>query len=215
MTAPTPRAPDPARTPDGTAYGVPTAAGRAPGANGVRRPRRRPAVAGVAGGVGTTTVAAALGAADCGVFTGRAGRPVDVLVCRATGDSLVRAGRAAQRVVADGHARPVVAVTRPDPQGPSRPVNARMRLLEPHAAAVVVLPFVRRWRDVAEPLVDLRGLLDRPPTELPRPLRRYAAALHRLRAALDTTARPSTAARSAGRPTAAQSAYGRTPTCAP
>src|SRR4051794_14293582 len=151
----------------------------------LRRPPRRTSVAGVAGGVGTTTVATALDATDCGVFSGRPGRIVDVLVCLATGDSLVRAGRAAQQVVAGGMPRPVVAVTRPDPQGPSRPVSARLRLLEPHAAAVVVLPFVRRWREVVEPHSEIRGLLTRPPTELPRPLRRYAAALHQLRAALE------------------------------
>ncbi len=54
--------------------------------------RRAPTVAGVAGGVGTTTIARALAGSDRGVFTGR---PVDVLVCRATADSLVRAARAA------------------------------------------------------------------------------------------------------------------------
>lgn len=49
----------------------------------VARPGSRPTVAG-AGGVGRTTVAAALGGSDRGVFVCRA---VDVLVCRATGDS--------------------------------------------------------------------------------------------------------------------------------
>lgn len=173
-------------------------------------------MAGVAGGVGTTTVATALDAADCGVFSGRRGRAIDVLVCLATGDSLVRAGRAAQQVVADGMPRPVVAVTRPDPQGPSRPVSARLRLLEPHAAAVVVLPFVRRWREVVEPQSEIRGLLTRPPNAIPRPLRRYAAALHRLRAALDSPnhfrAGPTT---TAARPASRAAVDGRTPTCAP
>jgi hypothetical protein len=58
--------------------------------------RTGPLVAGVAGGVGTTMVATAIGGGDLGVFVGRG---ADVLVCRATGDSLVRAGRAAQLVI--------------------------------------------------------------------------------------------------------------------
>jgi hypothetical protein len=142
----------------------------------------RPWVAGVAGGVGTTTVAAALGGTDRGIFTGRA---VDVLVCRATAESLIRAGRAAQLVTGAGGKRPVLAVSPADPGGPSRPSTARMRLLEPHTAAVVVLPYVRRWRDMAVPLDDLT-VLARPPTEMPRALRRYAAAVRDLRAVLGT-----------------------------
>jgi hypothetical protein len=60
---------------------------------------RAPWVAGVGGGVGTSTVAAAVGGRDRGVFTGRG---VDVLVCRSTGESLIRATRAAPCVAADG-----------------------------------------------------------------------------------------------------------------
>ena len=58
----------------------------------MRQPSPRPRIAGVAGGVGATVLARALDGLDRGVFTGR---PVDVLVCRATGDSLRRAARAA------------------------------------------------------------------------------------------------------------------------
>ena len=139
--------------------------------------RRPPSVAGVAGGVGTTTIARALAGVDRGVFTGR---PVDVLVCRATAESLVRAGRAAYLITSQQHPRPVLAVNTADPAGPSRPSAARMRLLEPHTAGVVVLPYVRRWRDLATPLQDVTGLLARPVTELPRPLRRFATAVHAL-----------------------------------
>jgi len=88
--------------------------------------RGRLSVAGVAGGVGATTVATAIGAADRGVFLGR---PVDVLVCRATGDSLVRAARAAQLIAAAAGRKPVLAVTAADGSGPSRPMTARLRLL--------------------------------------------------------------------------------------
>lgn len=165
-------------------------------------------VAGVAGGVGATTVAIAIGAADCGVFTGR---PVDVLVCRATGDSLVRAARATQLMIADGHRRPVLAVTAADTSGPARPVTARLRLLEPHAASVIVLPYVRRWRELAAPLDEVRGLLGRPLTELPRALRRYAAAVRDVSRAVGhptpptatTTTRPRAATRERTPPTCA------------
>ena len=126
--------------------------------------RRAPTVAGVAGGVGTTTIARALAGSDRGVFIGR---PVDVLVCRATADSLVRAARAAYLISTQQHRRPVLAVNTADAAGPSRPSVARMRLLEPHTAGVIVLPYVRRWRDLATPLQDVTGLLGRPLGELP------------------------------------------------
>lgn len=197
------------------------ARGRGPGAEELRSPSvstppksaraGRPSVAGVAGGVGATTVATAIGATDCGVFTGRA---VDVLVCRATGDSLVRAARAAQLVIADGHGRPVLAVTAADTAGPSRPMTARLRLLEPHAAAVVVLPHVRRWRELAVPLDEVRSLLTRPLTELPRPLRRYAAALRELAQAVGRAAPPSTRPASP-RPASSPIRERPQPTCAP
>ena len=144
--------------------------------------RRALTVAGVAGGVGTTTIARALAGVDRGVFTGR---PVDVLVCRATADSLLRAARAAYLISTQQHRRPVLAVNTADAAGPSRPSTARMRLLEPHTAGVVVLPYVRRWRDLATPLQDVTGLLGRPVTELPRPLRRFATAVHALADRLD------------------------------
>lgn len=151
-----------------------------------------PTVAGVAGGVGTTTVAAALGGSDRGVFVGRA---VDVLVCRATGDSLVRAGHAARLVREVAGRLPVLVVTAADATGPSRPVTARLRLLEPNAAAVVVLPFVRRWRELPTPLDEARVLRTVPRTDLPRALRRYAAAVDQVVTAI--VGRPSTPARPA------------------
>jgi hypothetical protein len=169
-------------------------------------------VAGVAGGVGCTTVAIGIGALDRGVFTGRA---VDVLVCRATGDSLIRAARAAQLVVADRAPRPVLAITAADASGPTRPVTARIRLVEPHAAAVVVLPFVRRWQELSVPLDEVRGLLALPLTELPRALRRYAAALREVRAAATGSASPTPRRpRTAPRLPAAPTPERTSPTCA-
>lgn len=147
-------------------------------------------VAGVGAGVGASTVATGLGVSDRGIFVGR---PVDVLVCLATGESLVRAGHAAQLVTA-WSGRPVVAVTAADSCGPSRPVAARLRLLEPHTSGVVVLPYVRRWRELAVPLSEIGDLLRLPLTDQPRGIRRYATTLAEVRALLDvrspTAARP-------------------------
>ncbi|MDN5856538.1 MAG: hypothetical protein L0K86_27615, partial [Actinomycetia bacterium] len=156
---------------------------RVPDVREARRARRSlVTIAGVAGQVGCSTVATGLGAEDRGVFVGR---PVDVLVCRAGGDSLVRAGYAAQLVTAWSGQRPVVAVTAADAAGPSRPVAARLGLLEPHTAGVVVLPFVRRWRELAAPGEEIGDLLRLPARDLPRVLRRYAGALGEVRDALE------------------------------
>jgi hypothetical protein len=151
---------------------------------------RRPVVAGVAGGVATSTVAVALGATDAGVFTGR---PVDVLTCRATGDSLIRAARAARLITAGGRPAPVVAVTAADSSGPSRPVSARLRLLEPHTSGVIVLPYVRRWSSISTPLGEIAALTGRP-REVPRPLRRYATAVRALHHAVRQLVGPAAAA---------------------
>lgn len=149
-----------------------------------------PTVAGVGGGVGTTTVAVALGGSDRGVFTGRA---VDILVCRNTADSVVRAGRAAQLIGGVGP-RPVLAVTAVDGARPTRALLARLRLLEPHAAAVVLLPHVGLWRASAAPLDGVRQILGRPIDEMPRAARGYARAIGELTAALATGPHPTTTA---------------------
>jgi hypothetical protein len=53
---------------------------------------------------------------------------------------LLRAARAAYLISTQQHRRPVLAVNTADAAGPSRPSTARMRLLEPHTAGMVVLP---------------------------------------------------------------------------
>jgi hypothetical protein len=135
-----------------------------------------PAVVGVAGGVGTSTIAAALGGRDLGVF---AGRPADVVVCRATVASVLLAGRVAALCT-----RPVVAVTAVDTGRLSAALRSRLALLEPHTAAVVALPWVPSWRDLVDPLRELRDHLIRPAAELPRPVSGYLAALTTIRTAL-------------------------------
>ena len=135
-----------------------------------------PAVVGVAGGVGTSTVAATLGGLDLGVFTGRR---ADVVVCRATVASVVRAGRV---VALCG--RPVVAVTAVDTGKPSSALRSRLALLEPHTAAVVALPWVPQWRDLVDPLQQLHGQLAQPAGQLPRPVGGYVAGVAAIHAAL-------------------------------
>ncbi len=154
-------------------------------------PRQRPSVAGVAGGVGTTTLAAAINGIDRGVFVGRR---VDVLVCRGTVESLQRAGRAAHlQTDTSGH-RPLLAVTATDPRGLSRHVSAQLRLTSAYASHVVTVPMVRRWQESTSYLNDARLMLTGRPAELPRPLRSYAFAVRDIR-------------RHLGSPTASDRAY--------
>jgi hypothetical protein len=138
-----------------------------------------PSAVGVAGGVGTSTVAAALGGRDLGVFTGR---PAEVVVCRATVASVLAAGRVAALCT-----RPVVAVTAVDTGKLSAALRSRLALLEPHTAAIVALPWVPSWHDLADPLQELRDQLTRPAGELPRPVAGYLAVLAAIHAALRTT----------------------------
>jgi hypothetical protein len=145
---------------------------------------RRPVVAGVGGGVGTTTLAVALRGRDGGrEALGRA----DILACRGTADSLARVADALDRPWPG--ARPVVAVT----LGPRRldrgPFRARLDLLDRAAEAVVLLPHVARWQTLADPLADAVGLLADPSERRSRSLRAYAAALHELAAAVVASGR--------------------------
>ena len=148
---------------------------------------RAPVVAGVGGGVGTTTVAVGLRGHDSGRVTGHRpdGSP-DILVCRATLDSVRRA--AAVLDEAGTEPPPVLAVTLAG-RVPRGPLRARLELLEPDAAALVLLPHVRRWCTLADPLAEAAQLLVEPVARLPRPLRAYAAALRELVAAVAASGR--------------------------
>jgi hypothetical protein len=145
---------------------------------------RAPLVAGVGGGVGTTTVAVALRGHDAGRV---AERWPDILVCRGTLDSLRRA--AAVLETADPDAFPVLAVTVDAARAARRPFRARLELLEPDLGALVLLPYVRRWATLADPLAEAVHLLAEPPERLPRPLRAYAAALRELVEAVTVSGR--------------------------
>jgi hypothetical protein len=175
---------------------------------------RPPVVAGVGGGVGTTTVAVALRGRDAG----RAAASADILTCRGTLDSLRRAAAVLDQ--AGPGPRPVLAVTLDGPRSPRGPVRARLQLLEPAVSAVVLLPHVRSWPTVADPLPEVAGLLVQPADRVPRPLRAYAAALRELAAAvassdrLQASAQPTRGARvraaatTAGRPQGAHRSTG-------
>jgi hypothetical protein len=138
---------------------------------------RAPVVGGVGGGVGTTTLALALRGRDGG-NTGVA----DVLVCRATVDSLRRAAAVLER--AGPAPRPVLAVTLDGARLPRGPVRARLRTLEPQASAVVLLPHVRMWRTADEPSTQAVTLLVEPVERVPWALQAYATAVHDLAAAV-------------------------------
>ena len=145
---------------------------------------RAPVVAGVGGGVGTTTVAGALRGHDAGRVTG--GWP-DILVCRGTLDSLRRAAAVLQ--TADPDAFPVLAVTLDAARAARRPIRAHLELLEPDLGALVVLPYVRRWATLPDPVAEAAHLLTEPADRLPRPLRGYAAALRELVEAVTASGR--------------------------
>lgn len=132
---------------------------------------QQPRVAGVAGGVGTSTVAAAVAGMDGAIYRG--GQLVHVLVCRSTMASL----GAAQRALHAAPMPPVLAVVADIPRDLGRPARARLWLTEPHAAAVVHLPFVLGWRDLDQPWEAARSWLQDEP---PRELRAMATALNRL-----------------------------------
>lgn len=110
---------------------------------------RRRTVYGLAGGVGASTIAAALSAVDCGVYLGTPPAQREavwpVLVVPVQPDRLagleetVAAHRAdppwlTVAVALDGHGRPPAAT------------RALLRTVEPYVRALVTVPFVARWR---------------------------------------------------------------------
>ena len=118
---------------------------------------RAPRIAGVAGGAGTSTVAAALHGYD-------QGRAVDegfeVLTCRCTGDSLHAAATVVSWLAANSRPRPVLAVTCDGPVPARGPLRARLRMIEPQVAGLVVLPFVAHWRELTDPRREAAALAE-------------------------------------------------------
>ena len=144
------------------------------GLTGAAGARRVPAVGGLAGGVGTTTVARALRARDLGVVGGTDLLP-DVLLCRDTVAGLAAAARVAPR---PGPGAPVLALH----PGWTEPDGFDAAAAGPGWAAVVALPAVPGWTRSPDPWSDAGTVLIRsaPSTAV----RRYAEALGRIVAAL-------------------------------
>jgi hypothetical protein len=154
---------------------------------------RPPTVAGVGGGVATTTLAVALHGRDAG----RAHEGADILACRGRPDSLRRAAAVLERT--GPGPRPVLAVTLDGARAPRGPVRVRLDQLATVVSAVVLLPDVGRWRSIVDPLPEVATLLVAPMEDLPRPLRTYAAALGELAAAVAASGRLDAAPQRAGR----------------
>ncbi len=149
---------------------------------------RPPVVAGIAGGVGTTTLAVALRAHDAGRAGGAGVPAADILACRATFDSLRRAGAVLERAALAPGPGPVLAVALGAARVPRGPLRARLELLEDATSGVVLLPHVDRWATVADPLAEVAELLV-DPAPPPRALRAYVDALRELAAAVTASGR--------------------------
>ncbi|HEY0573557.1 MAG TPA: hypothetical protein VGD73_05600 [Pseudonocardia sp.] len=138
---------------------------------------RAPRIAGVAGGVGTTTLATALRGYD----RGRAAEQgAEVLVCRSTGGSLHAAATVIAWLGTTGQPRPVLAVIADQPTPIRGPLRARLRMIEPQVNGLVVVPYVPHWRELTDPLAEAARLSDCPADQLPKALRGYGEALARL-----------------------------------
>jgi len=138
---------------------------------------RAPRIAGVAGGVGTTTLATALRGYDRGRA---ADQGAEVLVSRSTGGSLHAAATVIAWLGSTGQPRPVLAVIADQPAPIRGPLRARLRMIEPQVNGLVVVPYVAHWRELTDPLAEAAQLSDCPADQLPKALRGYGEALARL-----------------------------------
>jgi hypothetical protein len=153
---------------------------------------RAPRLAGVGGGVGTTTLATALRGYDRGRA---ADQGVEVLVARSTGGSLHQAATVIAWLASNSRPRPVLAVVADQPAPIRGPLRARLRMIEPQVSALVVVPYVVHWRELTDPLREAARLSECPADQLPKALRGYGEALAGLaeavlRSGLLTGARP-------------------------
>lgn len=137
---------------------------------------RAPLVCGVAGGVGATTIAAALQAQDVGIYCGG---PVDIVVCRTTSSSVA----AAHCVVNAAPGKPVLVVVADGPLRMPAPAKARLTMVEPHLTALVMMPFVARWREIDQAFEQAVAAL-RYPNQVPKWLQPWAGALGQVMAAV-------------------------------
>lgn len=131
---------------------------------------RAPGVCGVAGGVGTTTIAASLHAEDRGVYRGG---PADIIVCQTTAISVSLAHKAVNTVIG----RPVLVVVADGPLRTPAPVRARLTMVQPHVTAVVAMPYVPQWREIDQALQQAEWVMRVPSEQVPKWLRPWATAL--------------------------------------
>lgn len=114
-------------------------------------------VSGVAGGVGTTTVASALGdqAHDLGTAPPQwQGTPL-LLVARGTAAGVRAAAEAVNALTSTPQSvRVVLAVVDDGPYPQPATVRSRLRALSPHLVGHVRLPYVEAWRYVDHPLAE-------------------------------------------------------------
>ena len=82
---------------------------------------------------------------DLGVYCGG---PADIVVCRSTSSSV----GAAHRVINAVPGTPVLVVVADGPLRTPAPVKARVRMVEPHLAALVWMPYVEHWRHIDDAL---------------------------------------------------------------
>ena len=133
---------------------------------------RAPLVCGVAGGVGTTTIATALHGRDLGVYCGG---PADIVVCRSTSSSV----GAAHRVINAIPGAPVLVIVADGPLRTPAPVKARARMVEPHLTALVWMPYLEQWRHTDDALKHAKAVSSHP-DGIPKWLQPWAAALRQL-----------------------------------
>lgn len=134
---------------------------------------RQPVVGGVAGGVGTSLIAALIGAQDFGVVDEKS-PPVDVLVCRSVSSDLA----AATRLAAVFMPHPVVVINADCSDKPPPQVRDRARMMQPNVPAVLWFPWVKALRALATPIEAMRHeVVAEAPPEWVMPARRHREAL--------------------------------------
>ncbi|WP_281690282.1 hypothetical protein [Pseudonocardia thermophila] len=117
---------------------------------------RAPLVAGVAGGVGASTIAVALFLRPEDGTRYIPGQPVDVLVARATVYSLGLVQQALDTLPGPA----VLALVGEQPGEPSRQVQTRLGMTDrTNLAAVVHVPYVPGWANIVDPHAAARALV--------------------------------------------------------
>jgi len=121
---------------------------------------RQPLVGGVGGGVGTSLIAALIGAQDMGVIDDQS-PSVDVLVCRSVSSDLA----AATRLAAVFLPHPVVVINADCGERPPPAVRDRARMMQPNVPALLWFPWIGELRSLSTPIDAIRHevIQDLPP----------------------------------------------------